>query len=223
MSEQPLTYESVLALIRESSREAEVRRAEFYQDLKEISREWKEAAREARETAREAKETAREEKERRAELDRQMKETDKKISALGSRIGEIVENMLGARIVDKFQALGYEVKRPVRNHYFSNSKLGISGEIDLVLYDGDVAILIEVKTKLETADVRRHMERMEKYRRYADARRDTTTRFIGAVAGAVVKEEAREFAHENGIYVIVQSGEAVEIVPVPEGFQVKEW
>ena len=41
-------------------------------------------------------------KEQGAEFDRRMKETDKKISALGSRIGEIVENMLGGRILDKF-------------------------------------------------------------------------------------------------------------------------
>ena len=50
-----------------------------------------------------------------------------------------------------------------------------------------------------------------------------TTRFIGAVAGAVVTDEAKDFAHENGMYVIVQSGKAVEIVPTPEGFKAKEW
>ena len=40
---------------------------------------------------------------------------------------------------------------------------------------------------------------------------------------AVVDDEAVVFAHENGMYMIVQSGDAVEIVPVPENFRIKEW
>jgi len=39
----------------------------------------------------------------------------KKYPHLDSRIGEIVENMPGSRIVDKFQALGYEIKHYTRN------------------------------------------------------------------------------------------------------------
>ena len=67
---------------------------------------------------------------------------------------------------------------------------------------------------------------MEKYRCHVDAAKilwPPTTRFFGAVAGAVVDDEAMDFAHENGLYVIVQSGEAVEIVETPEGFKAREW
>jgi hypothetical protein len=63
---------------------------------------------------------------------------------------------------------------------------------------------------------------LEKYRRRADFKGDKR-RFIGAVAGAVIDGDAMEFAYKNGLYVIVQSGEAVEILPTPEGFQAKEW
>jgi len=91
------------------------------------------------------------------------------------------------------------------------------------LENGDVAVLIEVKTTLETADVRKHIERMEKFRRWTDAKGVAPKRYIGAVAGAVIQEEAEEFAHENGMYVIVQSGDAVEIITPPEGFRAKEW
>ena len=81
-----------------------------------------------------------------------------------------------------------------------------------------------MKTTLETADVRRHIGKIEKYRRYAQARGICEhQRFIGAVAGAVVEGDAAEFAQENGMYVIVQSGNAVEIVPPSEGFKAKEW
>ena len=153
---------------------------------------------------------------------KQMKEAGKKISALGSRIGDIIECMVKGGIVKKFQALNHEITRCARNVEYKCMKTNTHGEIDLFLEDGPVAILIEVKTTLQTADVRKHMERIEKFKRYSDGKGDTR-RFVGAVAGAVVVGEAKEFAHENGLYVIVQSGKAVEIAPLPEGFRAREW
>jgi len=89
----------------------------------------------------------------------------------------------------------------------------------LFLEDGDVAILIEAKTTLKIDDVREHIERLEKYRRYIDAGTSGEKRhFVGAVAGTVVAENVIRFAHENGLYVIVQTARDVEIVPLPEGF-----
>ena len=158
------------------------------------------------------------------ETNEQMKKTDKKIGFLSARIGQIVENMVAGNIVDKFQAFGYDVTECCPHRSFKNKKLGIVGEIDLFLDNGDLAILIEVKTTLETADVREHIERLQKYRRFVDARgTGNMKRYIGAVAGGVVKNEAAEFAQENGLYVIVQSGDAVEIVMPPDGFTAKEW
>jgi hypothetical protein len=176
-----------------------------------------------RQTDRKFLEIAEEADRRMKETDRQMKETNRKIAALGSRIGEIVEKMVEGNIVEKFQALGYDVTQYSRNKSFQYKKLAIRGEIDLFLEDGDVAILIEVKTTLETADVREHVERIEKYRRYTEAASGDKRRFIGAVAGAVVTGEAEMYAHQNGMYVIVQSGKAVEILTPPEGFTAKKW
>ncbi|MCL2119075.1 MAG: hypothetical protein FWH27_11680 [Planctomycetaceae bacterium] len=201
MPEQPLTYEGILELFRESARRSE-------QEREEYAREWRERSADL--------------DRRMQETDRQIKEAHKKISALGSRIGEIIENMVSGNIVDKFQAFGYEILQCGRNIKYEYKKIGIRGEIDLFLENGEIAILVEVKTSLETVDVHRHIERLEEYRRCADARGDKR-RFIGAVAGAVVQDDAMKFAHANGMYVIVQSGEAVEIVPVPQGFQAKEW
>jgi hypothetical protein len=218
MSAQQLTYESVLELIRENSREMREEHREFRHSLKEQGVEFDRRMRE-RDAA-----YALEKQERDAEYDRMRKELNTKISALGGRIGQIVENMLGARILDKFHALGYAVDYHTRNHFFSIKKLGIRGEIDLILHDGDVSILIEVKTTLDVADVREYIEKLKKYRIYADARwGGGDTRYVGAVAGAVVKDEAINFAHANGLYTIVQSGEGVDIVPTPEEFEAREW
>ena len=157
--------------------------------------------------------------------ERIMKKTNKRISDLGSRVGEIIVKMVKGDIVGKFQALGYtDIEDCYERVEFGSRRLGTNGEIDLLLENGDVAILIEVKTTLETADVRKHIGQMEKYRRHIDAKgRGDKRRFIGAVAGAIIEGDAETFAHENGIYVIVQSGKAVEIVPPPKGFKAKEW
>ena len=215
MSAQQLTYEGVLEMFRETDRLIKNQGAEFDRRMQETDRLMKE---------------------RDAEYDRMRKELNSKIGKLGNRIGDVIEHMIGERIIEKFQALGYGVTHPVRrNCSFVNAKMGIEGEFDLTLVDSDIMILISVKTYLETTDVRRHVEKIEEYRRHIASvgfvqppftHLLPTTRFIGAIAGAVVEEEKKEvikFAHENGMYVIVQSGEAVEIVPVPEGFKVREW
>jgi hypothetical protein len=192
MPEQPLTAESVLELIRDSIRESG----------REFDRKMAES---------------------RAEYERYSRETNKKISALGSRIDEIVENMVAGGIVDKFRALDYAVTQCSSNlKFWHPSSKAVRGEIDLFLENGDSAILIEVKTTLEIADVRKHIERLEAFRDCANAKGDKR-HFIGAVAGAVVKRDAKVFAHENGMYVITQSGEAIEILPLPEEFKVKKW
>ena len=213
MSAQQLTNEDVREMIRDISRLVEKQAVDFDRRMKEQAAAYD----------RERKEQVAAYEQRMQETELQMKRTDKRIGDLTGRIGRMVEHMIGGRILEKFQTLGYEVDYYTRNHFFSTKKLGIKGEIDLILHDGDISILIEVKTTLETADVRKHLEKIEKYRIYADARWNDPTRFIGAVAGAVVTDEAKDFAHENGMYVIVQSGEAVEIVKTPEGFKAKEW
>ncbi|MDR1729030.1 MAG: hypothetical protein LBT74_14095 [Acidobacteriota bacterium] len=200
-NDAPQSAADVWALFRESDRRHELQMKEIDRRMEEIDRRMEES---------------------RQRMEESSKRTDKKISELGSRIGEIIEAMVEGDIVDKFRALGYDFTQCARNVKFENKKLGIRGEIDLFLEDGELAMLVEVKTSLETADVKRHIERLEKYRRYAAAKSDRR-RFVAAVAGAVVMEDAQDFALDGGIYVIVQSGEAVRIVPPPEGFKAREW
>ena len=95
MAEQQLTYESMLELIRENSQES----SREIQEMRRLMQERDAAFDKIRQ-----------------DLTRQMKATDDKISKLGSRIGDIVEHMLGAKILDKFQDLGYAVEDYTRNH-----------------------------------------------------------------------------------------------------------
>ncbi|HIJ84483.1 MAG TPA: DUF3782 domain-containing protein, partial [Magnetococcales bacterium] len=56
----------------------------------------------------------------------------------------------------------------------------------------------------------------EFFPRYADCR------VIGAVAGIVTEDKAAQFARNQGLFVIVQSGEAVALANEPE-FKPRMW
>ncbi|GHT34899.1 hypothetical protein FACS189427_03080 [Planctomycetales bacterium] len=153
--------------------------------------------------------------------DRQMKETDKKIAALGDRIGELIETIVEGGILQRFQALNYDFTQCSRHLEFRNKELGIAGEIDLFLENGDYVLAAEVKTNLSVSDVKEHSERLEKYRRYLDAK-GAKAKIIGAVGGGVIRENVKQFAMKNGFFVIIQTGDSVNVLP-PEGRKVKEW
>jgi hypothetical protein len=89
-----------------------------------------------------------------------------------------------------------------------------------MLENGDLAMLIEVKTKLETADVKDHIDRLEKMRKYADLHGDKRT-FLGAVAGVVIDATAKEYALTEGLFIIEPSGESFNITQ-PKN-KPKEW
>ncbi|MCL2120088.1 MAG: hypothetical protein FWH27_16850 [Planctomycetaceae bacterium] len=202
MSEQqptPLTYEGILELFRQTR-----------EQMQETDRRIAQMNEEARQ--------------RSQELDRRMDRTSREISALGSRVGVIVENMIGGDIVEQFQALGYTVTAHYRNKVFGIKGTSASGEIDLILENGDIVILIEVKTRPKADDVLDHIERLEKYRSHAGKNSHVERRqFIGAIAGASVDPDVVKFAHRKGLYVIVQAGRTVEIITPPEDFVAKKW
>ena len=173
---------------------------------KEIDRMWKEAAL------------------RQVEAEKQMNALRQQMGRFDSRIGEIVEHMIGGdNILTQFQALGYDVNDHYRNRVFGIKNTKSSGQIDMILEDGDVAILIEVKTNLKNDDVLEHIERLEKYRCWMDGKGLGKMRYIGALACAMVEDNVIKFAQKKGMYVIVQLGNTVEIVTPPKGFKAKEW
>ncbi|MCL2743025.1 MAG: hypothetical protein FWE67_04165 [Planctomycetaceae bacterium] len=158
-------------------------------------------------------------RERSAEIDRKLLETRRQIGDLTSRVGEIIENMIGGDIVEQFQALGVPIDSHCRNQTFGPPGTCEYGEIDVLLQNGDTVVLIEVKTRLTAEHIDEHIERIEKFRRCGKEKR----RMLGAVAGGVVADDVVKYAHRKGLYVIVQSGRAVEIIKPTEEFKAKEW
>jgi hypothetical protein len=89
-----------------------------------------------------------------------------------------------------------------------------------MLENGDKAMLVEIKTQLTVERIKKHIERLEKMRKHADLYGDKRT-FLGAVAGVVVDDVSREYALNQGLYLIEPAGEDLTITQ-PNG-KPKEW
>jgi hypothetical protein len=154
------------------------------------------------------------------ETDRQMKEYNKRFGEFTRRFGEVVEYMVAPNLREKFRELGYDFPRAIPNHDFSDHTNNIYFEVDVMLENGDKALLVEVKTKLTSENVNDHIERLEKMRKYADLHGDKRT-FWGAVAGVVMTENVKDYALKQGFFVIEPSGETFHITS--PNTKPKEW
>jgi hypothetical protein len=167
---------------------------------------FQETDRKFQETDRQFKET----REQMKETDRRFKETDRKISKLGSRIGELIEQLTESNILEKFRALGYKFTQVSRNHEIEDEQGRFLAEIDLLLENGDCVMVVEVKSLFNRTDVKEHIKRLKTLRNYADKHNDTR-RYGAAVAGVLYAKNVKEYALENGMYVIEQTGDTVQI------------
>jgi hypothetical protein len=182
---------------------------ETREQQKETDRQMKETARRQEETSLQIKET-----------DRQIKDFNKRFGDFTNRFGEVVEYMIAPNLREKFKEYGLSFPKANSNTDVSDYDNNIFLEIDVMLENGDKAMLVEVKTKLTTEDVKEHVKRLEKMRAYADLHGDKRA-FLGAVAGVVMTANVKKYALGQGFYVIEPSGETFNITP-PNG-KPKEW
>jgi hypothetical protein len=157
---------------------------------------------------------------RRAETDKQIKELSKNIGGLNNSFGRWAEEMVSAKLWEKFKALGYTFTHGGPEKYWEGSR--IVAQVDMLLENGDYAMAVEIKSDLTMEDVDDHLKRIGKVREYLDRRGDKR-KLVGAVAAMVAGGNVREYAQKKGLYVLVQSGDTVALAEAPEGFKVREW
>ncbi|MBF0434665.1 MAG: hypothetical protein HQL77_04750 [Magnetococcales bacterium] len=174
------------------------------QQIKEVSTQIKETDREIKETGQLIKEVSAQMR----DTDRKVKEVSQQVGNLGSRWGEFVEGIVAPACEALFAARGIlvrEVHPRIKMALPDNRHM----EIDLLAVNGNVVIPIEVKSRLRGEDVREFIQRLGELKefmpRYADAR------VMGAVAGIVIDRDVDQFAMNEGLFVIVQSGDSVKL------------
>ena len=200
------SFESVWAMMQDNAAQMK----EFRESQKETDRQLKEFRENQLESQRETERILKE----------NAMDFNRRIGALTNLFGEVTEHMLAADLCEKFKDLNLDFPRANPNVFINDKKNEIYLEIDIMLENGNKAMLVEAKTKLTTDRINKHIERLEKMREYSNLRNDRRT-FLGAVAGIVVTEEVRRYALDTGFYLIEPSGDTFNITP-PEGIP-REW
>jgi hypothetical protein len=155
------------------------------------------------------------------ETHKQIRETNRQIGKLGRKFGSTIEHLVVPNLVEKFNVLGFNFTKYGPNVAISDESKSIAAEVDIFLENGDSAVAVEVKAQLKIDDIKEHVERMETLRRHANTRQDTRE-FYGAVAGAIIHDNVKEYALKTGFFVVSQSGNTMKI-DVPKEFNPRVW
>ncbi|MFP3091292.1 hypothetical protein LQZ21_13300 [Treponema sp. TIM-1] len=179
-----------------------------------------ETDRQMQETDRQMRELSQAADRRQEEAAKQIKELSKNIGGLNNSFGKWVEEMVSAKLWEKFKAIGYTFTQGGPRKFWEQDRT--IAQVDMFLENGDYAMPVEIKSELTQEDIDEHIERIEKVRKQLDKRGDQR-KLVGAVAAMVVPEHVREYAQKRGLYVLVQSGDSVIVAEAPQGFKVREW
>ncbi|MDR2393704.1 MAG: hypothetical protein LBD93_06080 [Treponema sp.] len=224
--------DEIWALVRENARgfkelrDVHKETEKGLQELKDVQKETQAALKEtdrqikamSAETDRQMRETAKQMK----ATDKQMKATDKRIGELSNRFGEMVEYMVIPNLVAKFKELGFTFTKANRT-VIEDLVHDLCLEVDALLENGGQVMAVEIKSKPSTGDIRDHLERMKKLRRYADLHHDQRV-YLGALAGVVFSKDVKTYALRQGLYVLEPSGETFILTePQAQGFIPREW
>jgi hypothetical protein len=171
--------------------------------FQETSRQFKETDLKFQETDRRFQETDRQFK----ETDRKIKEVTASIGRLGNRLGDFIEDAVRPSAVRLFRERGIDVHEVHQNVSAQREAGGI--EVDLLVVNDTDVVAIECKSNLRQDDIDAHLERLAKLKillpSYADKR------VMGAMAAMVIPDNLATYAYRNGLFLIGQSGEHLEI------------
>ena len=179
---KPVTIDDIYALFQASQAEADRRFAESERQMEEL-------------------------KQISANTSRIAANTSREVAGLTTRWGQFVENLVEPAVVRLFQERGIQVQETARR--MRSQRPGAEMEIDIFAIDGDVAVAIEVKSRLSRQDVDDFLARLDRFRQafphYGDYQ------IYGAVAGIEVDEGVDRYAYQQGLFVIKQTGDMVVI------------
>lgn len=256
---QPLTFENVWLMFRETDKKFKETDEKFKETDKELKKLWAESDKrfearlkkeaETREAERikskkelevrlkkEAEDRERERIKSRKDLEVRLKKEAEKYEKeriisrkeFNTRLGEVtgtlgyfVEGMVEPRILEMFKARGIILTDVMHNIILHDKTGRIEAEIDLLLVNTKYSVAVEVKTTLTIAYIKDHLKRLNKLQ--ANPKKFIKgTKLLGAVAGMRIRKGAEDFAIKNGLFVLKQKGEIMEVVNNNE-FKPYEW
>lgn len=146
-------------------------------------------------------------------------QTNQIVNSLSSRWGRFVENIVAPAALRLFQDQGMAVQEVYQRVRSARGSRNLEIDI-LVVDDDDVAVAIEVKSRLTQDSVRQVLNSLEQFKlafpHYA------AYRLYGAVAAIEIDKDVDVFAYNQGLFVIRQSGDSVCISNTPS-FVPRTW
>jgi hypothetical protein len=209
---QPITIEDIYKLFERSQAELAASRAEFERAMQESRAEYDRRAAEADARIAKLEQAVAEATQSAREANKAAKEANKAVSALTTRWGRFVEELVEPAVIDLFQQRGIDVKEI--HPRMRTRKQGFAMEIDIFAVDDDVAVLVECKSRLSQDDVDEFIEKLQRFK--LSFPHYSGYRVFGAVAGIEINEGIDRYAEKNGLFVIRPSGDSVTIVNEPD-------
>jgi len=183
---QPLTFEKVWQMFQETRLQ-----------MQETDRKFQETDRKFQETDKRFKET-----------DRALKHATKIVSGLGINIGEQAEEYFKGALENMNEIFGIPYKQ-VGSMERINKKM--QGQYDIVLYNGNKMVVIEVKNKLHPKDVEDfHTRKLPMFKELFSEYADKT--IIGGLAALSVPKDAADRAQELGYLVMSRWGQKIKVL-----------
>ncbi|MBE9138697.1 hypothetical protein IQ254_16100 [Nodosilinea sp. LEGE 07088] len=196
----PITLDDIYALFQTSQAEADRRFAEADRRAAEAKAEADRRAAEADRRAAEADRSL-------TELKRLVDHTTRAVDGLTTRWGQFVENLVEPSVLRLFQERGIDVQEVTRR--MRSQRRGAEMEIDIFAIDGDVAVAVEVKSRLSRQDVEYFLGCLGRFKQSFPHYGGYD--IYGAVAGIEIDEGVDRYAYQRGLFVIKQTGDTVMI------------
>jgi hypothetical protein len=190
-------------------------RADFERDLADFRAEFKHSLDESQAAFdQRMAETERIAAESRAAFDQRMAKSEaiaaqanQAVNNLSSRWGRFVENMVAPATVRLFQEKGIAVKEIHQRLRARRGDLNL--EVDILAVDDTVAVVVEVKSRLTQKHIEQFINNLALFKQGFPAYQGYQV--YGAVAAIEADRGADRYAYKQGLFLIRQSGETVEI------------
>ncbi len=188
--------------LAESKEEADRRAAEADRRLAESKEEFDRRLAESKE---EADRRAAFAEQRLGKTEAIAEQTNKAVNSLTSRWGRFVENIVAPGVLRLFQERGIAVQEV---HQRMKSRRGSENlEIDIFAVDDEMAVAVEVKSRLTQDDVRHFLKNLERFKtafpHYGNYR------IYGAMAAIEIDESVDTYGENQGLFIIKQAGDSV--------------
>ena len=221
--QQPLSFDKVWLMFQETDKQFKETDKKFQESERLLTEKFQETDKQFKETDKKFQESDRLLTEKFQKIQAFSDEVGRKIDKLAKLYGGVSEN--SKDVAEEFFSRGLNTKNelfgiPYTEVGHLEKSIGkLQGEYDIVLYNGDSMIVIEVKYKVHPNDVTDFIERKlpnfkKLFHEYADKK------IIGGIAGLSVPNDSFERAKNHGLLVLSQSGENMQVMN-EKGFEPK--